>query len=598
MRDFRKESHGATPRSSGFRKSGGEGNPRGDAGAKRGIGGNRKDFRSAPGAKRGAEGKEGDQERRFPPRGPAGEKRSFRGEGKKPWNPQGPKRSFEGKIGGGERKSAPGRPAGEKRGFQGEGRFPRGDAGERRRDGRIPPRPGFHAPGREMPHGDGLAPRRVALEVIREVTEKGAWASLVLDRKLTEASLNPMDRRLAARLAYDTLDRLLYLDTALSQVMAREDTDIRLRNILRLGACQLLLEDRIPENAATDTSVKLCRELGMDGLSGVCNGILRNLIRKKDELVFPDPLEDPVRSLSVTCSAPVFLVERLIQAYGLEKAGRILHVTGRDSGVSIRPNLMRLNHEQFEKLLSGKVWRWEKGRVRDAWKIRDMANLGSDADFRGGQFSIQSEASQLACLALDPRRGWTVLDCCAAPGGKSCYMAEIMEGTGRVQAWEKHPHRTELIEAQVRRLQLDNVRPMTRDATRFREDLVETMDAVLLDAPCSGTGEMHDKPESRLRLTEENLESLKATQREILSVVCRYVKRGGILLYATCSILPEENREQVEWFLESHPEFEMAPLPDTLPPDLASESEVGTQLIQGIQGDSGFYFCRMRRKRI
>ena len=155
---------------------------------------------------------------------------------------------------------------------------------------------------------EGLPARRMALAVIREVTESGAYASLSLDEKLVKSGLNPADRRLVSRLVYDTLEHLLTIDHALSQVMAKPDTDIKLRNILRLGACQILLEDRIPESAATNTCVELCRELGMDGLAGVCNGILRNLIRQKDALSWPDPEKEPVRALSIRHSVPEWLV--------------------------------------------------------------------------------------------------------------------------------------------------------------------------------------------------------------------------------------------------------------------------------------------------
>ena len=445
---------------------------------------------------------------------------------------------------------------------------------------------------------DGLKPRRVALTVIREVTERGAWASLVLNRELVNAGLSQLDRRLAARLAYDTLDRLMYLDAALSQVMAREDTDIRLKNILRLGACQLLLEDRIPDMAATDTSVQLCQELGMEGLKGVCNGILRNLIRKKEELVFPDPVAEPEKSLSVSYSMPEFLVRKFADAYGLEDTGRIVAASGRNSMVTLRRNGLRMTPEQFEALLGKKVWTWEKGPLPDSWKVKDMANPGEDSDFLSGNFSIQSLQSQMACLALSPRRGWTVLDACAAPGGKSCYLAELMGGTGRVQAWDRYEHRVALIEAQVKRLGLDNVRPMVRDASVYREDLEQTMDAVLLDAPCSGTGEMHEKPDSRYRLTEEKLDELKKTQEEILNTVCRYVKKGGVLVYATCSILPEENEDRIRTFLSEHPDFEADPWSAEVPEAWHGKTGLGVQLVQGLGAEGGFYICRMRRKRV
>ena len=187
------------------------------------------------------------------------------------------------------------------------------------------PRLGQKPAGRpeKKPEVEGMPARRIALRVIRQVTEQGAYASLSLDKALENCGLISADRRLVSRLVYDTLDHLIYLDYVLSQVMAREDTDIKLRNILRLGACQILLEDRIPESAATNTCVQLCTETGMEGLKGVCNGILRNLVRKKDELVFPDPETEPDKADALKYSLPDWLWKRLKEAYGREEAGRI-----------------------------------------------------------------------------------------------------------------------------------------------------------------------------------------------------------------------------------------------------------------------------------
>lgn len=456
---------------------------------------------------------------------------------------------------------------------------------------------GRPAPARPAPT-DGLPARRLALEVIRQVTENGAYASLALDEKLSRCGLSPEDRRLASRLVYDTLENLLYLDHALNQVMARPDTELKLRNVLRLGACQILLEDRIPESAATNTSVNLCKEIGMEGLAGVCNGVLRNLIRQKETLSWPDAAAEPMRALSVRYSLPDFLAETLCRDWGMEETVALMRAKPESTYITVRPNLMELDDAGFEALLGKKVWAWEKGPVPYSWRIRGMADVGRDADFTGGHFSIQSEGSILACLAVAPRRGMTVLDACAAPGGKTCLMAEMMGGTGRVMAWDVHPHRVDLIEAQCRRLRLENVRPIVRDARKMREELVETMDAVLLDAPCSGTGDMLDKPDVKYRVSQESVAELTETQRQLLDAVAPYVKRGGVLVYSTCSVLRDENDRQVEAFLARHPEFELAELPQTIPERFRAHAGVGLQLLPQRDGVGGFYLARMRRKRL
>ena len=457
-------------------------------------------------------------------------------------------------------------------------------------------KPAGQMPGKTADGTEGMASRRIALRVLRQVTEEGAYASLALDKALTTSGLSGADRRLVSRLVYDTLDRLIYLDACLDQVMSRPDTDIKLRNILRLGACQILLEDRIPESAATNTAVQLCTETGMEGLKGVCNGILRNLVRRKDELVFPDPEKFPDEAASVRFSVPVWLWKKLKEEYGTE-AESILSFRKEEEGWTLRRNLTRITEEEFGKLLEKKIWKKEKLPLRNAWRVFGAMDIGRDADFRNGLFSIQSPGSQMACLAMEPGRGKQLLDCCAAPGGKTCYLAEMMDNTGRIQAWDVHEHRVELISAQAKRLGLENIRPMVRDARKYREDLQDQMDGVLLDAPCSGTGMLKAKPDLKGRLTEEGLSELVKTQEELLETVSRYVKRNGILLYATCSILQEENEQQVERFLSRHEEFERDPLPDTIPAEYRKEGASSVQLLEHRDGSEGFYFCRMKRKK-
>ena len=442
---------------------------------------------------------------------------------------------------------------------------------------------------------EGLTARRTALKVIRQVTEDGAYASLALDAALRNCGLSGPDRRLVSRLVYDTLDHLIWLDWALAQVMAKPDTDIKLKNILRLGACQILLEDRIPESAATNLCVQLCAEQGMAGLKGVCNGILRNLIRKKNELKLPDAESEPEQAAALKYSIPEWLYRIIREDYG-DETDRILAFRNPEDGWTLRPNLTKIDDAAFEQLLAKKIWKKEKTDLPHAWKITGAMDIARDADYLSGNFSIQSGGSMIACLAMDVKRGQQILDCCAAPGGKTCYIAEIMGGTGRVQAWDIHEHRVALIEAQAKRLGLENIRPMVRDAAKPREDLQGTMDAVLLDAPCSGLGFLAQKPDLKLRVTEDSIRELISVQEKLLDTVCGYVRPGGILVYSTCSILKDENERQAERFLQRHPEFVETDLPDSIPEKYRARRARGLQLLEYRDGLEGFYLIRMRKK--
>lgn len=205
----------------------------------------------------------------------------------------------------------------------------------------------------------------------------------------------------------------------------------------------------------------------------------------------------------------------------------------------------------------------------------------------------------LAAQAVQARPGMQILDACAAPGGKTCLMAEKMRGSGRVYAWDVHPHRVELVRAAARRLELENVRPAVHDARKVLESMELAMDAVLVDAPCSGLGVMADKPDIRFRVTEEELNALPALQGQILDACAQMVKVGGRLVYSTCTILPEENEIQVRAFLERHPEFEIDESTGWLPEALRGRMQGGMlQLLPNRDGVEGFFIARMRRRSV
>ena len=235
--------------------------------------------------------------------------------------------------------------------------------------------------------------------------------------------------------------------------------------------------------------------------------------------------------------------------------------------------------------------------MRGAFYVTGVSDVAADIDYLDGSFSIQGEGSMMAAGAVQSKLGAQVLDTCAAPGGKSAYLAEMMQGTGRVQAWDIYEHRVELIKAMSERLRHYNIRPAVRDALVYREQLDGLMDAVLIDAPCTGTGVLDEKPDLRHHLNEESLKELTEIQSRLLETCSRYVRTGGTLVYATCSILPEENVKQVEAFLASHPDFSMDALPDSIPQTLRGNSqEYGLQLLSYRDKVEGFYIARMKRK--
>ena len=452
-----------------------------------------------------------------------------------------------------------------------------------------------------LPHettGISTVSRRLALEVLSDVHNNGAFANLSLSKKfMNMPQIKNEDRKLLTNLVYGTLENQILLDYALDQMMDRPTNDTMQRDILRMGAYQILLLDRVPDRAAVDEAVKLARSLDMENATGFINAVLRNLSRKKSEISWPEKDENLTEFLHVMTSTPKWLVEYFITTFGDELATSLLTYKTTSHTLTVRPNFTKLTDDEFESLLAKKEYRFEKGIAPHSYKLFDVQALPYDEDYSRGNFSIQGESSMLAAEAVQAKNGMKIIDACAAPGGKSAYLAEKMQLTGRVFSWELHEKRALLLEATKRRLRLDNMRVIMRDATVLKPDMERTVDAVLLDAPCSGTGMLYEKPDIKYRLQLQDIDAITATQQQLLETLSTYVKVGGVLVYSTCSILPDENEKQIERFLQTHTNYEVEKLPTSFPKNLLdNEGELGLQLYPFRDKIEGFYIVRLRRK--
>ena len=534
----------------------------------------------------------------FDHREPRGERPEFerRDRDSKPYPPRGERSEFERR----DRDSKPYPPRGERPEFERRDRDskpypPRG--GFERRDGRF---------GVDRNHGVNANPdgfkivtaRDAALSALRDVVRNGAYSSQALDRSLNAVELSPEDRRLAASIFFFAVENRLYIEWALSHLMQTKAEPL-VEDVMHVAAAQILFMDRIPDHAATDEAVKQVRAFGREGLTGLVNGVLRSLTRARDagELTLPDRDTEPEKYLSVRYSFSEAAAKRLIASYGIDEAEAIASYTPAERAQTVRPNLMKTDIADFERRLDEAGYMWHESAVPGAYRILAAGDLSATDDYRRGMFAIQGESSQLAALAMEAKPGMQILDACAAPGGKTCLMAEAMRGVGRVFAWDLHEHRVELIRAAARRLGLENVRPMTHDARRAPESMMLSMDAVLVDAPCSGLGVIADKPDVKYRLNDEELDGLPDIQKSILDACAKCVRPGGRLVYSTCTILPEENQNQVRAFLERHPEFEMDENVNYLPEVLRPHAESGMiSILPNRDGMEGFFIARMRRR--
>ncbi len=429
--------------------------------------------------------------------------------------------------------------------------------------------------------------REAALEALTACRRLDTWS----DNSLKAASRG-LDRReaaLAARLAYGVLqNRALldfYLDSCCDQSFAKLEPFVR--DVLRLGAYQILYMDRVPDSAAVDEAVETVKRGKRKRAAGLVNAVLRRLSREKGGLpAIPSGLE----GLALQYSHPKWLVERLGGLLGRDEAEAFLRLDNESVPTTIQHNPLRGTAAELAASLetaSITPHSWMPG----CYLLSGGGDLAALPAFQEGLFQVQDAAARAAVLAAEPKPGWRVLDVCAAPGGKSFTAAIEMEDQGEIIACDIHQHKLALIEKGAERLGLQCIRPVLADGRQERAEWAERFDLVLCDVPCSGLGIIRKKPDIRYK-DPQALAGLPVVQRAILDNASRYVRPGGILLYATCTILPEENGEITDGFLACHGEFQKEPF--SLP-GLEGETDGSMCLWPQRHGTDGFYICKMRR---
>ena len=431
--------------------------------------------------------------------------------------------------------------------------------------------------------------RRTALETLMEITDKGAYANLALKHALS--GLEERDAKWVSAAVYTTLDHLLYIDHIIAAyAKGRLKPDIR--GILRLGVCQALYMD-VPDSAACNESVKLAKEVGKGALSGFVNGVMRNICRNRDNL--PPLPNEPLKRLSLQYSYPEYMVREYLGLYGEGFTEAMLSAAeGRDMTVRAQ---YPYTSELLEKELNQRGTECTRGQLcADAFHLAKGMDISREPLFTEGKITVQSESAMLVCRALEAEPGMKILDTCAAPGGKSACIASMTDNKADIDAWELHPHRAELMRRTFERLGVKgNV--FVKDASVHYPEYDGVYDRVLIDAPCSGLG-VPGKPDARYAKNDEIIENIANIQSNILDSCASYVKIGGTLLYATCTISERENQRQINAFLIRHPEFEPGSLEEAIPKAMWRRIEGGCmlQLFPHLDGTEGFFIAKLIRR--
>lgn len=440
--------------------------------------------------------------------------------------------------------------------------------------------------------------REVALEILISIEKNQSYSNLLLNKSIETHKLNPKDTGLLTELVYGTIQRRDALDYFMDPFLKKKNKIEKwVKNLLRLSLYQMVYLDRIPERAAIFEAVEIAKRKGHKGISSMVNGVLRSI--QREGVPSLDEIKDPVERIAVETSHPVWLVKRWADQMGIEEARRMCEENLRPPAQTARANTSKLSPEQLIDRLASEGFEAEKGILSfDAIKARS-GNMATTKAFKDGLLTIQDESSMLVARALGVEEGERVLDSCAAPGGKTTHIAELLKGTGSVVSLDLHEHKVKLIKEQAERIGLPNVSVQAMDARKAGEHFdEESFDKILVDAPCSGLGVIRRKPDIKFSKNESDIKQLAAVQLSILHSVAPLLKKGGRLVYSTCTIDREENGAVVEKFLKEHPEFSMdQSLGERLPESARSYIQGGeVQLLPHYFGTDGFYIASLRKQ--
>ena len=442
--------------------------------------------------------------------------------------------------------------------------------------------------------------RELALKALYKIEENGAYSNIILDETIKRNNeLKTRDIGLLSELVYGVTTWKLTLDEII-----KKHSKIKLKkispwiiNILRMGAYQIVFLDKIPKSAAVNESVNLAKKYGHQGSLGFVNAVLRK-ISKADYDQFLN-IENICERISKTTSMPEWIVKQLLEEKDKKEVEEICRCSNIKPNVTIRVNTLKTNSDELMQKLEEIEMYKKKQEIENNTKriltckpalqenfimLQNAKNLENMKLFKQGYFTVQDLSAGLAAKTLDPKPGEKVLDCCSAPGGKTTYLAELMKNNGYIEAWDVHEHRIKLVQENANRLGISIINTKVKDATIYDKNFNEKFDKILLDVPCLGLGVIKRKPDIKWQRKPEDIEKITKLQFEILTICAKYLKKGGSLVYSTCSILKEENQNIIEKFLKDNKNF-------TFGDESNPYININTNEIQ-----DGFFICKLIKK--
>ena len=402
--------------------------------------------------------------------------------------------------------------------------------------------------------------RRAAYNALRAVTKDKAYTALALKKHIPD-NISDSDKKFASLLLRTTLENLIRIDYAVKIFIKSGRVHGSVKDVLRLGACQILYLNTEPY-AAISESVKLVKQIKPQ-MSGFVNAVLRSLAKNKDKIEYP--IGDTAQALGISTSYPLWICEKYIADFGFDFTKKLLSYKP-DPGTTVRMNPLRTDTDTFLQTLNKLNISYKKGSIPDSYIFNGLTDIENTEIYQKGWMAVQSESAMNAVLSAGIKAHDRLLDCCAAPGGKSAYAAALCSNTLDITAWDVHDHRIDMTKKNFERLGVKNASVFLHDAREYDKKHAVLYGVVIVDAPCSAMGLMAKNPDIRYNRTPDDIAELSKVQYDILSVCANYVKKGGTLAYFTCSINKEENEQVTDRVISKNSAFSYKSAPVTLYP--------------------------------
>lgn len=444
--------------------------------------------------------------------------------------------------------------------------------------------------------------RELVLEMLVEITGKREYSHIIIRNVLDKHNYLPgTEKSFIKRLTDGTLERMIEIDYIINQFSNIKINKMKpvIRNILRMAVYQIIFMDKIPDSAACNEAVKLTQKKKFHQLKGFVNGVLRNIVRNKEALNYPNKETNPLFYYSICYSMPEWIIKKWLEVYDEKVVEAMLEDLLAEHRVTIRVDENLSTKEQeavIEELRTAGIQVENHPYLPYGYQLSKLEGLANIPSFIRGKFTVQDISSMLVAEVANPKTGDYVIDVCAAPGGKALHIATKLKGSGKVDARDVTERKVEYIQENMERLSIKNMSATVVDALVEQEDSIEKADILIADLPCSGLGIMGKKRDIKYNISEDSIEEIISLQKNILKIIHSYVKKGGHLIYSTCTINQEENQKIIEWFSANYP-YELESIDAYLPSQLQNDTtKLGyLQMIPGTHESDGFFMARLKR---